>query len=161
MRNVPVPPAGDAVGARSAQAAPEPVARVSGGAPERESIGDLIGNVTRDLSTLMRQEVSLARAELKQEAVRSGQAAGAYGGAGMAALLALLFLSLAVWAGLSTLMHPGWAALTVAVTWAVIAALLYFAGRARFRRLDPRPTRTIDTLGHVPDALKGHRGGTP
>ncbi|WP_345427078.1 phage holin family protein, partial [Pseudonocardia xishanensis] len=52
---------------------------------ESESVGDLVGNVTRDLSILMRQELALAKAELKQEAGRTGKAAGAFGGAGFAA----------------------------------------------------------------------------
>ena len=48
------------------------------------SVGQLIGDVTRDLSTLMRQELALAQAELKREAAKSGKAAGALGGAGFA-----------------------------------------------------------------------------
>jgi hypothetical protein len=48
------------------------------------SIGELIGDVTRDLSTLMRQEFELATAELKQEVVNSGKAAGTLSGAGFA-----------------------------------------------------------------------------
>jgi hypothetical protein len=125
------------------------------------SVGDLLGNVTRDLSTLMRQELALAQAELKQEATKTGKAAGAFGGAGLAAWFLVLFLSLALWAGLSNLMDPGWAALIVAAIWAVIAAILYTTGRAKFRQVHPKPERTVDTLGQVPDALKGNRGGTP
>jgi hypothetical protein len=125
------------------------------------SVGDLLGNVTRDLSTLMRQELALAQAELKQEATKTGKAAGAFGGAGFAAWFLVLFLSLALWAGLSNLMHPAWAALIVAAIWAVIAAILYTTGRAKFREVHPKPERTVDTLGQVPDALKGNRGGTP
>lgn len=125
------------------------------------SVGDLIGNVTRDLSTLMRQELALAQAELKQEAATTGKAAGALGGAGFAGYFVVLFLSIALWAGLSNVMDSGWAALIVAVLWAVIAALLFVTGRERLRRVHPKPERTVDTLSHVPDALKGTRGGTP
>jgi Putative Actinobacterial Holin-X, holin superfamily III len=127
---------------------------------EQASVGELIGNVTRDLSTLMRQELALARAELKQEATKTGKAAGAYTGAGIAAWFVLLFLSIALWAGLSNVMHPGWAGLVVAAVWAVIAAVLYATGRSKMREVRP-PERTVDTLSSVPDALKGQRGGTP
>jgi hypothetical protein len=124
-------------------------------------LGQLVGDVTRDLSTLMRQELALAQAELKQEASKTGKAAGTLTGAGLAAWFALLFLSVALWAGLSHLMDSGWAGLIVAAIWAVVAAILYAAGRARLREVRPRPDRTVDTLSSVPDALKGQRGGTP
>ncbi len=122
------------------------------------SVGDLIGNVARDLSTLMRQELALAKAELKKEATTTGKAAGALGAAGLAAWLVILFLSLALWAGLSNLMDPGWAALIVAALWAIVAAVLAATGRANLRKVNPTPERTVDTLSRVPEALKGQRG---
>jgi hypothetical protein len=123
------------------------------------SVGELIGNVTRDLSTLMRQELALAQAELKQEASKTAKGAAMLGGAGFAAFFVVLFLSLALWAGLSNLMDPGWAGLIVAVLWAVIAGALFAVGRQRMRQVHPKPERTVDTLSNVPDALKGQRGG--
>jgi hypothetical protein len=125
------------------------------------SVGDLIGNVTRDLSTLMRQELALAQAELKQEASKTAKGAGAMAGAGVAGYFVLLFLSLALWAGLANLMDAGWAALIVAVIWAIVAAVLFSTGRAKLRQVHPTPERTVDTLSRVPDALKGSRGGNP
>ena len=125
------------------------------------SVGDLISNVTRDLSTLMRQELALAQAELKQEATKTAKGAGAMAGAGVAGHFVLLFLSLALWAGLSNVMDAGWAGLIVAVIWAVIAAVLYASGRAKLRQVNPTPDRTVETLSQVPDALKGSRGGNP
>jgi hypothetical protein len=124
------------------------------------SVGDLIGNVTRDLSTLMRQELALAQAEIKQEATKTAKGAGAMGGAGLAGFFVVLFLSLALWAGLSNVMDAGWAGLIVAALWAVIAAALFAFGRQRLRQVHPKPERTVDTLSNVPDALKGNRGGT-
>ena len=125
------------------------------------SVGDLIGNVTRDLTTLIRQELALAQAELKQEVSKTAKAAGALGAAGVAGFFVVLFLSLALWAGLSNLMDPGWAGLIVAALWAVIGAVLYASGRATLRRVNPTPERTVESLSHVPDALKGSRGGNP
>jgi len=60
-------------------------------------VGELVGNVTRDLSTLMRQELTLAQAELKAEASKTGKAAGALGAAGFAGYMAVLFLSISLW----------------------------------------------------------------
>jgi membrane protein implicated in regulation of membrane protease activity len=82
-------------------------------------------------------------------------------GAGVAGHFVLLFLSLALWAGLSNVMDAGWAGLIVAVIWAVIAAVLYASGRAKLRQVHPTPDRTVETLSQVPDALKGSRGGNP
>jgi Putative Actinobacterial Holin-X, holin superfamily III len=120
----------------------------------RVSIGDLLGDVTRDLSTLMRQEVDLAKAELRQEATKAGKAAGAFGGAGFAGYMVLLFLSFALWWGLSNVMDQGWAALIVAVIWAIAGAVLFAIGRGRARQIRGLP-QTAQTMRQVPDALKG------
>ena len=125
------------------------------------SIGDLLGNVTRDLSTLMRQELALAQAEVKQEVSKTAKGAAALSGAGLAGYFVLLFLSIALWAGLSNVMDAGWAGLIVAVLWAVIGGVLFAVGRSKLREVHPKPERTVDTLSNVPDALKGQRGGTP
>ena len=103
------------------------------------SVGDLIGNVTRDLSTLLRQELALAQAELKQEAVKTAKGGGAMAGAAVAGFFVLMFLSIALWAGLSNVMDAGWAGLIVAVIWAIIAAVLFATGRSRLRRVHPTP----------------------
>jgi hypothetical protein len=120
-----------------------------------QSVGELISEVTTDLTTLMRQELELAKAELKQEATSAGKAAGMLGGAGFAGYLAVLFLSVALWAALANGMDEGWAALIVAALWAVVAAALAVVGRARMRRINPKPERTVQTIQQVPDALKG------
>ncbi|MCA1703764.1 MAG: phage holin family protein [Actinobacteria bacterium] len=119
------------------------------------SVGELIGSVTRDLSTLLRQELELAKVEVKQEAVQTGRAAGLLGAAGFAGYLVVLFLSLALAAGLAQLMDLGWALVLVAAVWALAGGVLFSAGRRRLRHLHPRPERTVDTLQEVPDALRG------
>ena len=119
------------------------------------SVGELISEVTTDLTTLMRQELELAKAELKQEATSAGKAAGMLGGAGFAGYMTVLFLSIALWWALANGMDEGWAALIVAVLWAIVAAVLAVVGRARMRRINPKPERTVQTLQQVPDALKG------
>lgn len=122
---------------------------------ENASLGDLVSEVTKDLSTLMRQELDLAKAELRQEAVKSGKAAGALGTAGLAGYLALLFLSFALWWGLANVMDASWAALIVAALWAVAGVILYSVGRRKLQEVRPVPERTVDTLKEVPDALRG------
>jgi Putative Actinobacterial Holin-X, holin superfamily III len=123
------------------------------------SLGELVGNVTRDLSTLMRQELALGKAELKAEARTAGKAAGALGAAGFAGYMAVLFASICLWWALGNLIGHGWSALVVAVLWGIIGAVLYSSGRKKLREVNPTPERTVDTLKNVPDALKGEAGG--
>src|SRR3954468_10984985 len=121
---------------------------------EGTSVGQLLGEVSKDLSTLMRQELELAKAELKVEAKKAGQGAGMFGAAGFAGYMVLMFLSFALWWALENLMDAGLAALIVAVIWAVIGAVAYTLGRKKFREVNPKPERTVDTLQQVPGALK-------
>ncbi|MET8995994.1 phage holin family protein [Amycolatopsis sp. NPDC004169] len=121
------------------------------------SVGELMSNVMKDLSALVRQEVELAKAETKAEASKAAKGAGMFGGAGFAGYMVLLFLSVALWQGLENVMDGGWAALIVAAVWAIAGAVLYATGRSEFRRINPKPERTVETLQQVPDALKGER----
>jgi hypothetical protein len=126
--------------------------------PVETSVGDLIGNISNDLSQLFRQEVELAKVELKQEATKAGKAAGMLGGAGFAGYLAVVLLSFALVFGLSNVMDPGWAALIVAVIWAVIGAVLYVNGRNKLKTVDPTPRRTVDTIKEDAQWLKNPTG---
>jgi hypothetical protein len=119
------------------------------------SIGELVGEVANDLTSLMRQEVQLAKTEIKQEAVTTGKAAGLLGAAGFAGYMTLLFVSVAGWWALGESTGHGWSALVVALVWAVIGAVCYVTGRARLRRVNPMPERTVNTLKDVPQALRG------
>ena len=114
--------------------------------PADASPGQLASEVAKDLSTLVRQEIALAKAELRQEAKTAGVAAGALGGAGFAGYFVLVFLSMALMWGLDALMPLGWAAVVVAAVWAVIAAVLGVVGRSRLKRFSPKPERTIETV---------------
>jgi hypothetical protein len=125
---------------------------------EQTSVGELIGNISNDLSTLFRQEVELAKAELKQEASKAGKAAGMLGGAGFAGHLAVVLLSFALVFALGNVMDLGWAALIVAVIWGIIGAVLYVNGRKRLKTVDPVPRRTADTLKEDAQWLKNPTG---
>ncbi|NUS36335.1 MAG: phage holin family protein [Pseudarthrobacter sp.] len=113
----------------------------------------MLGDVTRDLSTLMRQEVELAKAEAKQSATRAGKGAGMLAGAGIGGHFVLLFLSLALMFALGALMPLGWAALIVAVIWAIIAAILASIGRKELKEIKGLP-QTGQTLSEIPPTLK-------
>lgn len=117
------------------------------------SVGDLLGEVSRDISTLMRQEVALAKAELKESATKSAKGAGLMGGAGYGALMAVFFLSVALWWALGTLVGGGWAAVIVAVIWAVIALILFLVGRGQLQHVEGAP-QTVETLKEIPETLK-------
>ena len=111
------------------------------------SLGELVGEVSRDLSELMRKE-------LAESAKRAGMGAGLLGGAGYAGLMAVFFLSVALWWGLGDLIDSlGWSAVIVAVIWAIIAAILYAIGRKRLKTVQGAP-KTVETVKEIPDALK-------
>jgi hypothetical protein len=118
------------------------------------SLGELVGEVSRDLSTLMRKELELAKAELSESAKRAGAGAGLLGGAGYAGMMAVFFLSVALWWGLGDLIDSlGWSAVIVAVLWGIIAAILYAVGRKRLKTVQGAP-KTVETVKEIPDALK-------
>ncbi|GAA1952603.1 phage holin family protein [Microbacterium deminutum] len=117
------------------------------------SLGDLLGEVSRDISTLMRQEVELAKAELKLSATRAAKGAGMLGGAGYAALMAVFFLSVALWWALGTVMGGGWAGVVVAIIWAIIALILFLVGRGQLKEVQGTP-QTVETLKEIPETLK-------
>ncbi|MET4093608.1 phage holin family protein [Arthrobacter sp. UYCu712] len=120
---------------------------------ETASLGDLLGDVTRDMSTLMRQEVELAKVELKQSATRAGKGSGMLAGAGIAGHFVLLFVSLALWWALGTLMGLGWSGVVVAVVWGIIAAVLASVGRKELKAVKGMP-QTAETLQEIPPTLK-------
>jgi hypothetical protein len=120
-------------------------------------VGDLISGVTRDLSTLFRQEVELAKSELTESAKQAGKGAGMFGGAAVAGLFALLFLSITVWWALGYLIGNAWSALVVTVVYGIVALILFLRGRAQLKTVRGAP-RTVESLKKIPDTLKP--GGT-
>jgi len=137
--------------------APYPADHAAGD-PADTSIGELIGNISNDLSQLFRQEVELAKAEVREEAAKAGKAAGMLGVAGFAGYLAVVLLSFALVFGLANVMDAGWAALIVAVIWAAVGAVLYTTGRKQLKTVDPMPRRTVDTIKEDAQWLKNPTG---
>ena len=120
---------------------------------ESVSLGDLLGEVTRDMTTLMRQEVELAKVELKDSAARAGKGTGMLAGAGVAGHFVLLFLSLALWWALGTLLGLGWSGVVVAVVWGLVAAVLAAMGREELKAIKGLP-QTSETLQEIPPTFK-------
>ena len=110
------------------------------------SVGELVGKVTTDLSTLMRQEFALAKAELTEEAKKAGKGAGALGAAGYLGYLASIFASLTLMF-LLDLFLPIWAAaLIVTALYGLIAFVLFSKGKKQMKTVDPTPRQTVETL---------------
>jgi hypothetical protein len=136
---------------------------------ERESLGEMFASLSNNLSTLMQQEIALAKAEATQAAQRAqqsakdaGKGAGLLGGAGVAGHFVLLFLSIALMWGLTNLVSLTWAAVIVAVLWAVVAAVLALLGRKSLREgkqemaeaaHDPLH-HTRESVREIPDTVK-------
>jgi uncharacterized membrane protein YqjE len=131
----------------------DPIPTPSERKAETTSLGDLLGEVTTDLSTLMRQELELAKAELRESAKRAGRGAGMVGAAGYAAMMAVFFLSVSLWWAIGYLTGLGWSAVIVAVLWIIVALVLFMAGRKQLKSVDGAP-KTVDTLQRIPDAVK-------
>jgi uncharacterized membrane protein YqjE len=116
------------------------------GPDETRSLGEIVGDISTDLSTLVRQEMELARTELKQEAAKAGKGAGMLGGAGVAGLLTLLFLSLALTWLLDNWMPVELAALITAALWGIAAAVLAQRGRQELKEAEPQLPKTQQSL---------------
>src|SRR4051812_31920850 len=120
---------------------------------ENLPLGELLSDLTRDVSTLMRQEVELAKVELKESATKAGKGAGMLAGAAWAGHITVLFLSIALWWALGQLVGLGWSAVIVAVIWGIIAAILATMGRKELNAIKGMP-RTAETVKEIPPALK-------
>ena len=113
-------------------------------APEDASTGQLIGQLTEQISRLVRDEARLAQAEVTQKAKRLGVGAGLFGGAGLFAFLGLAVLIAAAVLALA-LVLPGWlAALVVAVVLLAVAGVLALVGKKDVEKgTPPVPTEAI------------------
>ena len=134
-----------------------PVGPTAPAPDSRSSVGEVFSEVAQDLSTLMRQEVELAKAEVRQSAARAGKGAGMLAGAGVAGHLVLIFVSVAAWWGIGDTTGHGWSALIVGAAWLVIAAVLGLLGRREIAAVSGLP-QTAQTVKKIPDAVKGNEG---
>src|SRR4051794_6304916 len=110
------------------------------------SVGDLLKELSQETSTLVRQEMALARAELTEQGKRAGTGAGMLGGASVAGLLMLGALTATLIAVLDTAMETWLAALIVTVLWGVVAGILALQGRNKIKDATPPAPQTVDTV---------------
>ena len=113
---------------------------------DERSLGEIVGDISHDLTTLVKQELELAKTELKEEAGKAGKGAGLLGGAGVAGLLALIFVSGALAYLLDSWIPRELAFLIVGLLWAVIGAILALSGRKAIRQVNPQLPETQQTL---------------
>jgi hypothetical protein len=118
------------------------------------TVGQLVANASKELSSLVRSEVELAKTELKKPAVAAGTGAGMFAAAAFLALLAVILLSIAAAYGLTAAgLHPAIAFLIVAGAYLLIGAILVFIGM-RALKSAKGPERTIETSKQSVEALK-------
>jgi uncharacterized membrane protein YqjE len=111
------------------------------------SIGDLLKRLSQETSTLVRQELELAKAEATEKGKQAGKGAGMLGGAGIAGLLALGTLSATVVLALNHAMADWLAALIVTAVWGAIAGVLALRGRDQLKDAGPPvPEQTVQTV---------------
>ena len=113
---------------------------------ETRSIGEIVGDISKDMSTLIKQEMDLAKSELRQEVSKIGKGAGMFGGAGLAGHFALFFLSFALTYLLDNWMPIELAALIVGVLWGLAAAVLALTGRKEIKEANPQLPITQQTI---------------
>jgi len=122
------------------------------------SLGELFGDLSRETSTLVRQEVTLAKAELTQTATQVGKDVGVLAVGGAIAYAGLLALVAAVVLGLVALGLPAWlSALIVGVVVAGGGYALVRRGLSALKGVDMAPRQTMETLKEDVTALKGDK----
>lgn len=110
------------------------------------SLSDLVSEVTRDLGTLFRQELELAKVETTEQVSRAAKAGAFLGATAVVALLAAMLLSMAAAFGLAAVIPDGLAFLIVGAVFAVAAAVLAQSGKSRLKSIRPVPEQTVTTL---------------
>jgi putative superfamily III holin-X len=109
-------------------------------------VGELVKQLAEETSTLVRQELELARAEMTQKGKKAGLGLGELGGAGIVALYALGALTACLIAALALAMPVWLAALIVAVVYGIIAGVLALIGRRQLKSTSLTPERTQQTV---------------
>lgn len=121
---------------------------------DEPTVGQLVANASKDLSSLVRGEIELAKTELRKSAIAAGTGAGMFAAAAFLAVLVIILLSIAAAYGLTAAgLHPAIAFLIVAVFYLLIAVVLVFVGRRTLRGAKA-PQRAIETSEESVEAIK-------
>jgi hypothetical protein len=126
---------------------------------EERTLGQLVAEASQDLSELVRYEVALAKAEIKDDVVRGAKAGGLFGAAGYLGLLATITLVIAAGYGLTETGLPAWAAfLIVTGVLLLLAGLLVLVAILLIKRIKP-PERAIRSTKQTIAAVRGGHNG--
>jgi MFS family permease len=121
-------------------------------------VGDLVKQLAGQTSTLVRQEIDLAKAELSEKGRVAGQGAGMFGAAAVVGLLAAGALTACLILALSEVIPDWLAALIVALVLGAVAAVLALQGRNRMRAATPPvPEQTVETVKEDVEWAKSQR----
>jgi len=122
---------------------------------EDKPVGDLVRQLTEQSSTLIRQELRLATAELQEKGKHAGIGAGMFGGAGLVALYGVGALIAAAIVGIGTLIEPWLAALIVGVVLLVVAGVVALLGKKQVEQATPaKPEQAMDSVQQDIDTVK-------
>lgn len=110
------------------------------------SLGDLFSELSRQTSTLVRQEIALAKAEMSQKASQAGKDAGMIGAGGAIAYAGFLAIVAAAVLLLGKAIDWWLAALIVGVLVAIVGGILIKMGLDQLKQTSPAPEQTIETL---------------
>jgi len=110
-------------------------------------LGELLRMLSQETTQLVRQELELAKAEVREKGKQAGIGAGFLGGAGVAGLLALGSLTACLILALNHVMPDWLAALILTVVWGIVAAVLGLRGRDKVSEAAPPvPEQTVETV---------------
>ena len=130
----------------SASGPPDGGAHAAGADPRDRGIGELVKDLASQTSTLVRQEIKLAQAEVTEKGKVAGKGAGMLAGAAMAALLGLGALTALLIVVLDSFLALWLAVLILTLVWAVVAGVLAAAGRNALQAATPPAPQTIETV---------------
>jgi hypothetical protein len=114
---------------------------------EDRPLPELMKTLADQTTSLVRQEIDLAKAEFSEKGKKAGQGAGMFGGAGVIGFLALAALTAAAVLGLATALPDWLAALIVGLVYAGVAGVLALQGRNKVQEAGPPvPEQTVETI---------------
>ena len=127
-----------------------------GRTPEADRpLGELVQDLSRQTSTLIRQEMRLAQAELTEKGRHAGKGAGMFGGAGLVALYGVGALVAAAILGLATVLEPWIAAAAIGVLLLVIAGILALTGKKELDEVGPpKPEQAMESVQRDVETVK-------
>ena len=122
---------------------------------QERTIGQLVSSASKDISTLVRGEIALAKLEVSAQLKKAGRGGGLLAGAAVVAFYSVYFLFITIAEGIEALGLPRWAAfLIVFVFMLLVAALLGWLGVRKMQSVEPTPEKTIANAQETVEALK-------